>query len=495
MIFENNWSKMKLLRYILIGIVAAMLFSPPLFSQKLSFVRTDVDSSRSKFITATYIFGIDIYAEDVEHCTNVTFELRYNQTRFVRFSEWKAGNFGPSTKAYILPLIDEANDFGRIVVSCGLDNTTDSSSVSNPRVIHLKFAVIPAAPHFETVNFTIFNPRATVVNDGVPEIIELSAEPVNYTIHSYVNVYPGDADNNGVVDHLDFATVSYYLGMGPNTKKMRSFKREPASTLWAPQAVIAWDTAAATYADADGNGEVNMADNLVVTYNYDKSHPKGTIPSVETHISIPPRGRVRRTANSIALPLTVESYQPYLALSGSIDLHNFQDFDFVGIEPAGIIEEQEYSFAFNTELANSIEFIVGTVDKSQAISEGGVIANLIFEPKYLGANISSPQLRNLKGITPFGQIFDLYAFTSIYDNNENATQIEYTDNILKISNLENIDISNIQVFNITGEMLYSSDIAFGQEYWAVYLPNLARGCYYIRLNGAVSTLSKSFMVY
>ncbi len=484
---------MKILQYIVIAF-ALVFITGQSFSQSLKFVRTDVDSSRDKFVTATYIFGMDIYAEDVENCTNVTFELRYNQTRFVRFSEWKKGSFGPSTKAYVLPLIDESKDFGRIVVSSGLDNSLDTAAPDNPKVIHLEFSVIPASPNFETVSFSIYNPRATIVVDGKPELIELSSDPVNYTIHSFVNVYPGDADNNGVVDHLDFATVSYFLGMGPNTKRMRSFKREPASTLWGPQAVIAWDTAASTYADADGNGEVNMSDNLVVTYNYDKKHPMGKIPQIN-HVQGEIFQHAKKTENSIILPIFAETSQSFLAATGSIDTLELNEFTFLGIEPAGDLSQENTAFAFAKSMGSSYEFIVGNLEKSNPIKGNEVIANIILEPKNIGLQPVLPKINNLKGISAFGNIFDFAGYTSVEDKSERKEiEVNYQDNLLEVINPTDNEIYSIEIFNLTGELLGSYKINNSQTSNSFYLPGYTTGIYFAKIITPQKALGLRFIV-
>lgn len=473
----------KIYKILLISILMFASFGKA-NSQSLKFVRTDVDSSRSKFVTATYIFGFDILTEDLDSCSNVTFELRFDHTSFVRFSEWKKGEFGPSTKAYVLPLTNEAQDLGRIVVSCGLDNSLDPNAPNNPKVVTLKFSVIPAAPHFETVNFTIYNPRATVWKDGTPQIVELPETKASYTIHSFVNVYPGDADNNGVVDHLDFATVSYYLGMGPNTKQMRSFKREPASTLWAPQPVIAWDTAAATFADTDGNGEVNMTDNLVVTYNYDKRHPISGIPTVQSEIFMP-QNILPRTEKTIIMPIYANTYQPYLAASGSINLSSYQDYEIVGVEPAGLLDGDELAFAFANELQGNLEFIVGTVDKSKLISRDGIIANLLLEPKNSSSAIVQSDLSHLKGISTGGNIFELSAFTSIDETeNDKPTFAKYYSNVLSLNGVESQGSNRLEIFGLRGELIFASDVEISSSELSIYIPNLNSGCYFVRISGS-----------
>lgn len=433
-----------------------LVASIALHSQSLNFVRNDVDSSRSRFVTATYVFSIDIVAENIQKCTNVSFELRYNKTQFVRFSEWKRGEFGSTTKTLVLSLPDASNDIGRLVVSSGMDYTRDTNAPDNPKVVNLKFVVIPAAPHFDVVTFSLINPRITVVADGQLKLVDLPTSSISYTIHSFVNVWPGDANNDGVVNHLDFATVSYFLGFGPNTKQMRSFKREPASTLWAPQPVIAWDTAAATYADCDGNGEVNMIDNLVISYNYDKQHPTGSIINNTNQEIELPAIVVQKSGSSIIYPIYVSTYQPYLSLAGTIEIPNLQDFEVQGIEPSGLLDGNKAAFSIWKSNQNTIEFSIGTVSKTNLINNSGVVANLVLEPK--NPNLKTPDvaIKNLRGISSFGHIFELSAFTSVAEKFENQ-DVFYSNNTFYLNSCFG-KYDNLEIYNLLGELVYKTDI-------------------------------------
>lgn len=470
---------MKKIRYILTALALMLLAQTATEAQTLRFVRTDVDSSRSKFVTATYIFGFDIYADSVDYCSNVTFELRYNKTAFIRFSEWEAGNFGPTTESYVLPLIDEATDFGRIVVSCGMDGSPDTSSPRNPKVIHLEFAVIPASPHFETVTFSVYNPKATVWKDSTVQVVNLSSEPIDYTIHSFVNAWPGDADNNGVVDHLDFATVSYYLGMGPNTKQMRSFRREPASTLWAPQSVIAWDTAAATYADCDGNGEVNMTDNLVVTYNYDNTHP---VAGIQTNkYDFMHSGSANATlSKKITVPIYAESNKEYLAATGYISDEQFGDFTLASIVPYGTLADDKDAFAFYKNSDGGVDFIVGTLNKTTKINGSSIIGALVFESNSFGGTLNAPRIDNFNAISRFGEIFPLNGFTSVAEtiSSELSVAVE-TDNLI-VSNPTGKHLNQIKIYNINGEEVLIEEInsSSAQQILPINIPN---GFYIVRI--------------
>jgi hypothetical protein len=80
-----------------------------------------------------------------------------------------------------------------------------------------------------------------------------------------VEVWPGDTNNDGMVDEKDvFPIAMYWLREGPPGGRSDVFSAQMRSK---------WDPEGATYADADGNGIVDGRDVLVVARNWMKSHP------------------------------------------------------------------------------------------------------------------------------------------------------------------------------------------------------------------------------
>jgi hypothetical protein len=84
-----------------------------------------------------------------------------------------------------------------------------------------------------------------------------------------ISVWPGDTDNNGIVDGRDILPVSMYW-------KKTGQTRIPASTAWEAQQATPWTPQEATYADADGNGIIDGRDILPIGANWKKTHPGGT---------------------------------------------------------------------------------------------------------------------------------------------------------------------------------------------------------------------------
>jgi hypothetical protein len=245
-------------------IIMLMLTYFELDAQSLKIVRTDVDSTRSNFVTATFLFGFDIYLEDVENCRGISFRMDYDQIDFVHFSEYVMDDFGEKPLAVVHNKLDNLAKKGSLYIGIGTNDSVDAEGIDNPKVIHLEFGVSQSVAHDEELTIDFENIYAVVTSDTGRSIINIQKEPIIYNIHSFVDVWPGDSDDNGEVDENDFIPINFYMGYGSATKNMRSFKRRSASTIWASHKVLAWDVIDATYADCDGNGDVTTTDLLVV---------------------------------------------------------------------------------------------------------------------------------------------------------------------------------------------------------------------------------------
>lgn len=260
-----------------------LLMANIVHAQSLRTERTDVDSSRSSFVTATYLFGIDFYVDDLDSCTAVSFDINYTNSRYISFSEVRNTDFGYGGKEPVIITsknLSENTGYVHVGVLSGME--VGERGFDNPYCVHLEFAVAQNAPSAETTLFSFSNVQAV----GSGGIIKLTAEDITYNIHSFIGVWPGDADNDGEVTSKDVTTIGRFLGYGSSSKNsMRSFKRENASTIWASQSVLAWDSIDVSHADCDGNGDVTVTDQLIVALNFGKTHAIGKIANTTQAIS------------------------------------------------------------------------------------------------------------------------------------------------------------------------------------------------------------------
>jgi len=102
-------------------------------------------------------------------------------------------------------------------------------------------------------------------------------------------VWPGDANNNGVVNYGDRSALNKYIqnaNLNPlwinGPKRYRPDAATNAFTYytWTAQLSSAWSTPDGCYMDCDGNGTINTLDNIAIKFNWMRTHgtptPKGS---------------------------------------------------------------------------------------------------------------------------------------------------------------------------------------------------------------------------
>lgn len=83
-------------------------------------------------------------------------------------------------------------------------------------------------------------------------------------------VWPGDTNNDGIVDELDVLPLGRYFDFqGP--------ARDSLAVTWVPREAVRWDSVGATYADANGDGRVTQNDLLAVGLNFGKVRPSAPV--------------------------------------------------------------------------------------------------------------------------------------------------------------------------------------------------------------------------
>jgi hypothetical protein len=110
-------------------------------------------------------------------------------------------------------------------------------------------------------------------------------------------VYPGDTDNNGIVNALDVLPIArYFLQTGA--------VRDSAAFSWNPCRAVLWTTAAATYADGGGDGRVDEHDVLAIGINWQNSHAANSasfeIDPVHTPLSTAEAAHLRTIYHSLS---------------------------------------------------------------------------------------------------------------------------------------------------------------------------------------------------
>ncbi|GBD07057.1 hypothetical protein HRbin21_00871 [bacterium HR21] len=183
--------------------------------------------------------------------------LAYSPPAVLSFAGWEPADFSRG-QTLVIAGVDTASAEGWVDVSAlslGVGRDT-------LRLATLEFVVSAEAAHGSIVQFR--TAQGWVL--GIDSLSVLSPVTLTLPVHGYVEVWPGDANDDGVVDTRDVAVVGLYA-----YRATSGYRRVPASVEWLPQRVRAWAEPPATYADCDGNGIVTVRDLAVVLQNYGMS--------------------------------------------------------------------------------------------------------------------------------------------------------------------------------------------------------------------------------
>ncbi len=463
-----------------------------LYGQSIKIVRTDVDSTRAHFITATFRFGVDITLEDSPGCTGAAFELRYTNASVVRFSGWSAGSFG-SRGTIQVDQTDLSTGSGRISVGSLSGDPAYARGVDNPIVVHFDFVVMPDAIHNQTSVFTFVNAQA-IINKDSGSIVQLTSNATPLAIRSFIKVWPGDADNNGIVDTRDASQIGRFVGNNDSVTKFRGFKRQPGSTFWSPQTALAWDSAQATYADCDGNGDITLSDLLIVPVNFGKvvSGTKGAI--ILSEIRLPNNNPPIYPQTIEKIPIFVSTDRPFLGAAAEVKWGNTDD-EILGIEPGELFCGKDIMlFSKISEQKRSALLAIGALDGCQA-EHSGILAYLIINPRRPGVP-PYPMLQTPTGITASGLFFPMQtvsAVTNEYSKNDNDFSIKKTDNTLMIS-FNHSQNSSVTIVNVLGQTLLRKSLSMSEVNTEIDISGLSQGVYFAVVASGQHTAFQTFML-
>lgn len=171
------------------------------------------------------------------------------------------------------PLADSTLDAGRIDVRARLaqQQITGTFTVLNDNT---RLRLVPAAklPPYDTIIVrllgTVRDQSGNSLDGNNNNLAEGS--PVDDYVFRFVTgpaVYPGDCNNDGNVNEADVLPLGVFFGQeGP----ARNLYGEGNG--WAPKQAQEWADPRATYADADGDGAIDIADLLTIAQNWSSSH-------------------------------------------------------------------------------------------------------------------------------------------------------------------------------------------------------------------------------
>lgn len=454
-------------------------------AQTISITRVDAQPAKSHFITATQPFSIEISLQGISAVTAVSFELRYGNAGNIQLAGYSGGSFG-STGLMVVDKSNQSAGTGSIHVGVLSGQPAGGGGVNDPIVVRLDFITKPTAQHNTNTTFSFINAEAVASGS----IVKLVGSPVVYNVHSYIDVWPGDADNNGIVDTRDISMIGLFFDDGGVDGRIRGFSRKPASTAWAPQTALSWDSVRVTYADADGSGKVDINDLLVVYANFSKTHLKFNGGDGAGVLSSKPDAEEKMVLSPTAqlVPVVLNSSKPLLGAAATVSWrHLAGKFQVVGFQRGAAFTAGEGFFTKINSEDYSAQFAVGNFNPGQEEEMQGAVIYLVVEP--LGSDTEfSFQVENPIGIRRDGSLIPLSMPMSVEYTAANARNLSVFPNPASGETVVSFDAERpgavvVSLFDAAGKELYRtrSTVEPGAVHIPVDASALAPGMYYLMI--------------
>ncbi len=208
-------------------------------------------------------FWVDIRVDQVSKLFGTSFELNYTNTDYVDVVVPTSGSIVAGTflgdAVVFYSNVNETE--GKIGIA--ISQKFGASGADGRGVLaRVNFKALLNTPDGTTVNFSLVN---VIANDTDGTSIPLTSSSASVTIRStgLVEVWPGDTNDNGMVNQADVLPIALYWGVtGPN--------RTGASNAWNSQNSQPWTPGDATYANANGDGTIDQGDVLPIGLNWGK---------------------------------------------------------------------------------------------------------------------------------------------------------------------------------------------------------------------------------
>jgi len=454
-----------------------------MFGQSLRLVRTDTDSLHSGFITSTYLFSVDIYIDSIKNCYGAAIELHYTPFQYVNLSAAYFSDIWDKSTSTIITNIDSLSNKGTIVIGVLSNNLLNIDKAGSIKVGTMEFVVNQLAPNNQSFIFNFSTAQGIFIDSSKQKYVDLKPPNVSYLIHGFTNTWPGDANNDGKVDVNDITRIGVYLNFAAKHSDYRTFKRQSASTHWSAQRVLSWDSLQVTYADCDGDGEVNINDLLIVPLNFSKTKSG----MFDNKNDKPLTNNFAESADSLnidfdLLPIRINTNEKLIAIAGVIDLNGLlarcKTFSFMC--PDKSAGNYEYSIISDD---NNMIFTTGNFNNEIIGTKDGIIGYLKVEKSNDPYKSKSPEFNfnELSGLTADGRIIPLNKLMDINDKSIQSQElIIIDDNIIINESSTNYNPVLIKIYNILGNLIWQIQ----SENSTINIPinNLSSGFYIIKID-------------
>ena len=298
-------------------------------------------------------------------------------------------------------------------LSIAITRINPSSTVSGSGcLLRIKFRTKPDTPD-TTITFTI---TSVAANDSALNPIILIPRHFCLTVIGQKNVWPGDTNNDGIVNQVDLLPIGVFWNR-------TGYPRTGYSNLmaWEPQRCRPWPLdVRATHVDANGNSIINTDDILVIGLNWNKRHAagKGALPWLSP---LAQRGIIRARILDISDPgfvdiaCEVDDVENLLGIA--LELHYPPDeISVVTAYQGELFGENPLFFHRDDAGSGTIGLSVTRTQDQGGVSGSGIVASIRLKWKS-EKSLSRIDLGRVMGMDEMGTDFE-FAVAPFYLSSE-----------------------------------------------------------------------------
>ncbi|KAA3616493.1 MAG: T9SS C-terminal target domain-containing protein [Calditrichaeota bacterium] len=208
----------------------------------------------------THEFDVSIVLDSVSNVYETRFELIFSEGEQIELAGEVQTSLLPGSFLGAEPVLKGQlleNNRG-INVTIRAKNAIAGAS-GRGEVVKIKCRSLSTVPFDTDVQYALRNLYARDI-DGNPIYLRAECDSIKFV---GLPVWPGDTNNDGVVDEADMLRLGQFWGKS-------GYARSESDIIWNRKNAIPWENLKITFADADGNGFVDQGDINAIGLNWQK---------------------------------------------------------------------------------------------------------------------------------------------------------------------------------------------------------------------------------
>lgn len=469
---------------------------------------------------------LKMYIDNGEDLFSAFSKLNYNKT-WLKYIGYKTGDYFGDNIISLPPVESDG------IIDFGIAKLTGQPGSSGYGHWYSLFftasSTLPSSNRnlfFTLYDFTVF--------DATGKSVNLTHSRAKCVMSYPVLVWPGDLNNDNVVNVADILPIGWFYGLKGPIRPNASISWEgQSSSLWGFQNIKPYGSAYYVFADATGDGTIDLAEQSAIGFNLGSSNKKMTENEQDNNYNWNNENSYNELINYEDAPplslitidtLKVEELPKMVTLDVNIgSLYKERDslygIAFEILFPENTLSKQDIVISYNGSILGNLsqDFIkiedftkieqgilgIGMTrfNNSEISAKGEMLLKVTFKVPStynkkdfkIQSNIISCTNKNAVELSLSPKSHNIMILgnpssvrTTLTQNTVNVYP-NPTNNILYVDFDNLIDEANLKLYNTLGEIIINQNTTSKNNY--LNISNLARGFYYLNIQNSINNIT------